>query len=696
MNTANRDWQTFARRWRTWPWLAFAIVLSIALHAGLGFLGEEALEAQSESTPGDHSSAAAEPRPRSTVKNATKPRVNQPLTVANEQFKLELAAGQLRGFFDSLVGDLLPPEQADALWVRTVNSLLPELDALANAVAASWGDRERPYEALASVGGAVVMGQETLCRPEVKIQQARARLVEALTHHVVKDRNQRLSEEILTLARDMTAQMAEHYRKDLADKLGLPLADKLNALREKDAAARMVDLTFAEAAFVQATPVARQAAEMQSGLDELLEKGVKELQAARAKKDNAGANRIAAGLRDRRPTLGSAHQMIAKVTSPLQYAVVRVIGQTAIENYLDETRKTFTTAQKDAYAALAEMGNLMGDNVLVATRKAAESSRQAALQGDVARAVIVLQIVREQSDRLNESILIDARQAGKLGEQQAAAQMAKDASKAAAAAREMDLIARELNVAQKSLEQMQIKLAKAEAFFKDAAVEFKAVQAKWDGVQTEMRKAENALAGRMAAAAVASLKKTSELLEEFDAQLMAVQKKAGVKDEPNPGIRARRQIEKMQSEGKLAAAAKEHFENYYRTVMKDRLLKKMDAGLSKRLQAERSGDPALIESLRGQLDKIFDRELLAQVHPEVQVARALEERLPLTWGQRGPLDPKDEGTAGAARQVLDTHSSYSLPGIAVSAISLNAFYRFTELPYSQRRRLSRCGSVCST
>jgi hypothetical protein len=674
VSTANREWQSFSRRWSAWRWLAFGVVVSLGIHAGLAALGDTPLTQPSAERP-QAVSDEIKPAPRAVETRPIKaPQARKPSVEQIERFKQQIAAGELRAFFDGLIGEALQRDDADALWPKMTLALNGDLDDLARVVLSDGDVDERRLPPLAGAAGSAVAAAALLQRPETVDLRIKARLVEALSGQLARERNQILSDDLLRQARNIARELAEYYKKQVADRYGGPVGDRLNQMREKDSSARIHDLELAEAAFAQAIRLTRQAAETHEGLDAPLKKAETALQAARDANNKVAADLVSARLHELRPTFAAAHALINKATQGLDNLIVRLAEQPGIGPYVDEALKKLEAAQTGAYAAGQSLGNVAIAKVRELAQQAAERGRAAAAQSELARAAVLLQLLREQADQLHEAAAVAGRQAERIAIAQAEAAGAKDVAKGIELNRELSVMAQQANLNKEAIDRLEARLAKVEPVVKDGGEEVKEFLAKADAARDEMQKAENAMASRQTDAAVANLKRAADLLALLDPVGRALQVKLGVRSAPNSATLARRQIDSMLRTGRLAAPMKELFEKYYRKQIKDKLLKRLDEGIMKRLQVEQALDPVLIDSIHAQLDKLFDRELLVQASVDKVVTATIETKLPPA--DNAPPEKPDGLAAGPAMQVVNEFGVYALPSLFSGTTYLPGLAKF--------------------
>ncbi len=542
MAEPDREWRTMPSRQLSSARLILFLMISAGILFGLMAAIDVPALLHDQQVPEKPAPAAAS---TSLYRPAEK---RMTLIVVDQAAKMalrhELAEEQFHHFFNSVVGEL-PEGELNAVWQSIQDSLADELTALTATVI---NPLHQP-DCLASVGGAALIVAPSTQQANVQVQRIKERMVEQLLNHIHKDRQRVAIEELRGIANDVSLQIAERFQKDLDEKIGRPTAERMNVTRQKDSALRLKDLETAAAALSEASQSAVEAAKTLEGLTDKLKDGYETLVAARAKKDSPAALKAAAALRELRAplsastfSLGTSARKLGAVSSKLEFSPV-------LSDATEKAVKLFDIAHDTSRESSLAMSDLKSDAVYTAAVSGAKRAREAAKAVEPVLAATQIAALREQAALSAELAAVLARQCERI----ATPKMPDDKKDPVAeAAKRNDQITRDLAALLQQGQQLEKQLLAVRRSEIDTMSETAVAAARLKDVIAECKAVQLAFTERKALNEVSTtLKKVDELLMHCDKDFTAIQIKLGLKEETNPAINARKQMELLARDRKF-------------------------------------------------------------------------------------------------------------------------------------------------
>ena len=628
MNSANREWRSFRRRWNASRFEKF-LVVSVVLHLIIVFSVNVSVRsaAQREKEREKVQLAAIEKKQKQKEQLAEQVQVE-----IKQVLKEELAEENLRDFFKDLTEEFLTEELLLEYW----DELLEELDLELEDLAAFFDELEEfdPIEV------------------EESIQDLKELMLNKLAELIERDQVAEVEDAVVQQAREMAEQLAETYRQELDKRIGQPIGESLkNAILAEESEAQK-RLAQAEQQLIEAIEKSAHAAELLQGVrqrfddhrdalaraveqeDQKAETTAKS-QLRREKKQTDGA---ASDLARTRTALGAAGKLLSehltKVSSDLVSADLA---------HAEPAQNRAKQAGDAAAVGEVEKAAEHADSSLSNTErtKAAAEAALAAVRMEMA-AVAARQLSREVHNQAENAERLAGRQreATESGDQNALSQV-----QTAVAAAEQQVKQTEQKVAQLGdgliRDQAAIKSAAGQSADDDAPGEGarresnESVSQRTDdtdyasrigSVKQDLSAGQESLAARSPENASQELHSAAGKLEDVARAIRAGQQHGGDANERvTEGLL--RKIEQART-GELSSRIGRQFERSYRATALPQILKAATDNVAVRTKGDKSFDEESHGELQKQLEQIFGEETPSRVQAAERIAQAASRPLP--------------------------------------------------------------------
>jgi len=590
----------------------------------------------------------------------------------------QLIETQFHGFFNSLVSDRLPAAKAEERWDAVRARLAGEFSRLARGVALESSISQEQLSDLSLVAGPLVLYTPTETRPEILVPAIRAAIVQYLHADMRDARQEGVETELIEGARELEKQLVEKMREDLEKNLGRAIADKLNQMRELDCATRLKSLETASTTLEQALGQLPEAIAMLEKISVPLKDLLNDFDKQKEKdkkRTTPEITKLATAIRDHRPTIASASALMAKQVTLLKSSMAKFNEHPKIEELVVKALSELDEAHKTAYEAVRGMSTIDSDDINDNIKDSIARAIKAAKRLEQSRAAIQLQLLREQTDRLAEQIAVVSRNTTKLNP--VTNELLRESSREAGFfLQTLDRIIKQFDKANESLSRVS-----------DAAkAEWKSARETLTQARQELVEAQQSLGVFKQADGINRFNKAAGVLAANDAKYFEIQKKLGGGESDNPSAQARRTVEGLVKDGKLAEALKDQFVNLYGQRVEKALIRRLEEAAMIRLRAAKADDADTIALVKTEINQLFGPALPKRIDVAVPLTRGIRNRIPPEPAVEVGKVKFDVKSVGGAQGIFDlqAHSSMSaIVDVPLWSPSTSKFAKSTEAPPKQ-------------
>lgn len=602
MSQPNREWQTFGRRWSQTRFDKF-LCCSVAGHVLLAVLvGVPAHLAHKEKQALKLEQQRQEAEQRREQEQA----VQEAEAELRDLLTEELAAEQLREFYEGLIGDLLDEELADHYWDALLEELGTQLDELAELFDDAEAFDQKQVEEL--------------------VQDLKLELLDELAQMLHRDHQRSLMDELLAQARELARRLAEIYRQELAKRVGHPIGDNLRKVVEQEESGALARLTQAERELAYATREVENAEKALEKAQASLSGHRDALKAAEEQKDASGENTARLGTRKQKAPLDAAAGSLDKGRARAKSAAQHLAWHMprAQKELQEADGQHAAPAREGAAAAAREAGK--GDP--------AEAGRHAEAglahaRGTLAalervRTAVGLRTASEMANRLSRDTAEHARSASQLGEQKRTAERGEDGKALARVVRDLSSAARRVDRTAQAVSRLENRLQEVEKSGKGVPKE--EYEPSLAAAQSDLTSGRKSLSAQSGEHASQSFQEAASKLDRVSRAIGAAQRRLGF-GEKTVGESILREVNELR-EGKLNQHVRGKFDELYRQRALPVILKRVGESTEKRLRAERVFSAAFQNELAKELSRIFGENVPAHVAAGKRFAETAGEKLP--------------------------------------------------------------------